>query len=304
MSRITLGIVAIAACAVSISTAAERKVFVEEFTATWCGPCEYAGQAMSLLIDNFPDQIVSVQEHVSDSYTIPWGETRASFYGVTGIPTTVFDGVTQQIGAGTTQQTYNIYLNMFNARRNMPTDVVIELGGEEVGTDTYRITARVSVEPTGQTRTMRLHVLQLLDYYPSGIRHRECLIQDGINTNLTLNPGETATFTYDFALSGPSANPNRADDLSIIAFAREQGSPWPREVFNAESMHWPFTPIGGGTPGDLDGDGDVDLSDLTLMLAAYGSCSGDASYLAAADIDESGCVELGDLTTLLANYGS
>jgi hypothetical protein len=56
-------------------------------------------------------------------------------------------------------------------------------------------------------------------------------------------------------------------------------------------------------PGDLDGDGDVDLSDLAALLAAYGTCIGDPDYNPAADIDESGCVDLTDLATLLSHYG-
>jgi hypothetical protein len=59
----------------------------------------------------------------------------------------------------------------------------------------------------------------------------------------------------------------------------------------------------GGTPGDLDGDGDVDLSDLGLLLGAFGTCDGDAGFNGAADFDQSGCIELSDLTVLLANYG-
>ncbi len=56
-------------------------------------------------------------------------------------------------------------------------------------------------------------------------------------------------------------------------------------------------------PGDLDGDGDVDLTDLAGLLAAYGTCIGDPDYNPAADIDESGCVDLTDLATLLSHYG-
>jgi len=57
-------------------------------------------------------------------------------------------------------------------------------------------------------------------------------------------------------------------------------------------------------PGDLDGDMEVDLADLASLLAAYGTCQGDAGYDSVADIDNSGCVDLADLATLLAHYGT
>ena len=56
--------------------------------------------------------------------------------------------------------------------------------------------------------------------------------------------------------------------------------------------------------GDIDGDGDVDLSDLQLLLAAYGSCDGAANYNPLADLDGDGCINLADLQLLLANYGT
>ena len=53
-------------------------------------------------------------------------------------------------------------------------------------------------------------------------------------------------------------------------------------------------------PGDLDGDGDVDLGDLATLLAQFGSVGPGFS----ADIDGDGDVDLSDLTILLANFGS
>jgi len=58
-----------------------------------------------------------------------------------------------------------------------------------------------------------------------------------------------------------------------------------------------------GIPGDVNGDGRVDLADLALLLASYGACAGDPSYNPDADLDASGCVDLADLAALLANYG-
>jgi len=55
------------------------------------------------------------------------------------------------------------------------------------------------------------------------------------------------------------------------------------------------TPIGG----DLDGDGDVDLTDLGILLSGYGCTGGHC----VGDIDGDGDTDLSDLSALLANYG-
>jgi len=55
--------------------------------------------------------------------------------------------------------------------------------------------------------------------------------------------------------------------------------------------------------GDIDGSGQVDLSDLVLLADAYGSSFGQANYLQAADFDSSQAVDLSDLVHLADYYG-
>jgi hypothetical protein len=55
--------------------------------------------------------------------------------------------------------------------------------------------------------------------------------------------------------------------------------------------------------GDIDEDGDTDLSDLAALLGAYGSTPGDANWLDNADTDDNGVIDVSDLAYVLANYG-
>lgn len=57
------------------------------------------------------------------------------------------------------------------------------------------------------------------------------------------------------------------------------------------------------TPGDVDGDGDVDHHDLLLLAGAYGSECGDSNYLPEADFNGDCKIDHEDLVALAANYG-
>jgi len=56
-------------------------------------------------------------------------------------------------------------------------------------------------------------------------------------------------------------------------------------------------------PGDIDGDGDTDHSDLGELLAAWCTQEGDPNWNPDADLDGDGHVGHGDLGILLADWG-
>jgi hypothetical protein len=61
--------------------------------------------------------------------------------------------------------------------------------------------------------------------------------------------------------------------------------------------------VAAACAGDVDGDGDTDLSDLAALLTAYGSFVGDPNYDPNADFDADNDVDLNDLAFLLGDYG-
>ena len=59
-----------------------------------------------------------------------------------------------------------------------------------------------------------------------------------------------------------------------------------------------FSPFSPPCPWDLDGDGNVFITDLLMLLMDFGTCDGSP-----ADLDGDGCVTVLDLLTLIANFG-
>lgn len=69
-------------------------------------------------------------------------------------------------------------------------------------------------------------------------------------------------------------------------------------------MFWGDGAAAPPCPGDANGDRRVDLSDLALILASFGSCVGSPGFNPGADLVPNGCVDLSDLSLLLGRFGS
>jgi len=99
----------------------------------------------------------------------------------------------------------------------------------------------------------------------------------------------------DWDYGTPYAGPTPGPDGSLYLF---QSHGW--DFQRITRLRLVPSPACGG---DIDGDGDTDLSDLGALLSAYGSFEGDPNYNPAADFDDDGDVDLTDLAWLLSDYG-
>jgi thiol-disulfide isomerase/thioredoxin len=285
----------------------DRCVLVEDFSATWCAPCVYAGLALGQLQDEYPDDIATVQEHISDNYTIPWGTARFTSYpNHAGIPNVWFDGTLQQVGAD--PQIYPVYLDLFNQRQAQPTDVTIAIGGQQTGDQTFTFQVRVCLESGGVPKPVRVYLANVLDYHPAGGTHyRDCLMEAAATEDLDLAAGQCQlverTFTFNAASWSQQA------DIRMIAWAQLPADSGVREVYQAHRAAWPFEPL---PPlydvGDLNCSGTVgfdDINPFVLYLSNFvgwqaqfagcpptvGDINGDGTY---------GQASLGDINPFVA----
>jgi thiol-disulfide isomerase/thioredoxin len=248
---------------------ADRVVLAENFTATWCGYCPSVSSGLIQVIDQNPDNIVGFQVHGSDDYTCSWGNSRLSFYGVSGFPTVYLDGWWSQVGSyGSISGNASNISNGMNACLNRPTDVVISAVGQEITGSQYKITWDVGVEAGGTAKSVRFYAVQALDVWPaSGSHYFNCVIQHQNETVLSLTPGSTQTIEQTFNLSGTSLS--NKDNVKYIAWAQDVVGSGPAQIHNVEyHEHGQLAPeiVSVGGPGS-------DYPTITEAIDSIGSMS-------------------------------
>jgi hypothetical protein len=286
-----------ACCIAADADAIQRKVLGEQFTATWCGPCQDVRQASSMLIDDYPDELVMFQAHVwNDGYDFPWTNARADFYNVSGIPDVWIDGVLNHHGdVGTVQQNYNSMNNLIQQRLALPTDIALAMYAEQVSGPTFNVRLDITVlDPNVPPWNVKVYLLPLLDHYPPGSPYyRNCPMQAAYETSVGVTGGETTTVEHQFTFDSTSwANQS---DIRVAAWCTKD-LPGPIFVYNAEMMSWPF-PAPPNCPADTNGDGVVDVLDLLDVLAVWGATGGPQ------DINGDGIVNVLDLLEVLGAWG-
>lgn len=238
--------------------AAERTVLCEEFTSIWCHGCGYAGPALSLLADVYAGSLAFVQYHVNDEHASPGSEARWAFYAGQFTPTAVFDGTDRVVGSvADVDQQYTLYrTHHFLPARAVPTDVTLALRAVHLGGQTYRVHADVGLKPGGTAKTVRVHIVQVLDHWPaSRPYHRNGFKQAVPPQDVVLAPGLVQTVTDELTLDAESAA--APADVKLVAWAEAPRAAYPAEVYQAAVRGWPLA----SEPGDADGDGVADAAD-------------------------------------------
>lgn len=130
-------------------------VILEIATGTWCPYCPGSAMGADDLIENGHDVAV-IEYHSGDDYQNTYATSRINYYGITGFPTAVFDGVSQVVGGSSNQSMYPQYLPHYENRKNTPSSFTIDVEGYHYGLTEYH--ADITVEKVASTSSENMVV--------------------------------------------------------------------------------------------------------------------------------------------------
>ena len=154
-----------ATCAITVKNYPKgNAILLEDFTATWCGPCFVGMKNIHKQMEGFGDRVILVCHHLNDDFAISHSNTLAGFYGVQYIPYSMLDRTPGIVGKEVLFSTSSISKAILDKRLAQPTNVTINL------TTSYdEGTKEIKVKAEGE----------LLEDYPKA-KLNVYLIQDGI----------------------------------------------------------------------------------------------------------------------------
>lgn len=114
--------------AVNTWTTAKQNVLLEIGTGGWCQYCPGAAMAA----DEFEAgdyNVAIIENHNGDPYATDTSNGRNSYYGISGYPTGIFDGLLSYVGGSNTTSVFPSYLPLYNQRVGVKTPISLALYG-------------------------------------------------------------------------------------------------------------------------------------------------------------------------------
>jgi hypothetical protein len=206
-------------------------VALEIGTGTWCQYCPGAAMGADDLLEN-GKFVAVIENHNGDSYANNYSNARNTYYGITGYPTAVFDGVLKVVGGNHTQSMYNTYLPKYNTRIAKLADLTLEMEVTNTGLD-YTAVITITKVGTITASDLKLHLavtqsnIQIAWQGQTHLEHvNRLMVPDQNGTPISFTSGDVQVVTLNWTMN--SAWP--IEDCEFIPFVQGQGG---KEVFNA-----------------------------------------------------------------------
>lgn len=209
-------------------------VVIEIATGTWCGYCPGAAMGADDMVHN-GHKVAILENHDGDAFSNPYSDSRNSYYGVGGFPSTWFDGKDHIRGGNATMSMYSSYLNKYNARMAEKTSFDIDMSFTHTGLD-YDVEVTIKrVAPYGNLTNLVAHLAITESRIPKNWHNNltevnfvnQLMVPNQNGTLLDFSNQDSITLNLSFSASG---NWN-IDECEMVAFIQDLSS---KEILNGD----------------------------------------------------------------------
>ncbi len=228
-------------------------VILEIGTGIGCPYCPGAAMGADDLIAN-GKPVAAIEYHnynSSDPFNTPDAAARTSYYGISGYPTAVFDGLESYVGGSNTQSLYSAYLPYVEEREG----VKVGIGIQFTTTVTNRgyhvdVTVMKYAPIVGSNFVLHFVVTESdIQYNWQGQTKldfvQRLMLPDANGTAIDLANNSTINVSYDFDI-GEDWNP---DNLEVVAFVQNL---YNKEIVNGHKEMLQYVGIGENSITDID----------------------------------------------------
>ena len=305
-----------------------KKVLVDDFTGLDCPYCGYASLAVSDMLDEFPETLISAQWHL-ENFTPDYSdfddciynglagecfETRASYYGwdtINAVPIEAFNGLEVITGANSQLEAYNGYVPVYQSIVDQATPYNIDINGlkDSLYVD-YEVTITMDTDMANDNQYVHIFIaednIMSVWWIFGDVDHNARNVVRKWDSVLNLDisqEGDSQTFSGSFTIDDSAWNP---DSIKVIALVQNSST---KEVFQVEQMNINnFDSDQDGiigsedncpglyNPGqeDMDNDQLGDVCDIcdNANIWVSGNINGEV------DVDQSYTIDIFDLLTL------
>ena len=243
--------------AVENASRSGKKVLIDDFTGLDCPYCGYASLAVSDMLDEFPETLISAQWHLSNftpddsdfddciNNTDESGDCftpRADLYGwdtINAVPIEAINGVNVFTGANSEASAYDTYLPAYENIVNQHTPYEIAINGslDSIYVE-YEIT--VTMDSNFSSENQQIHTFIVEDNIMSvwwifdDVNHNARNVVRIIDFIEDINidqAGESQTFTSSFEIDNNAWN---SDSIKIISVVQNSAT---SEIFQAYQIN-------------------------------------------------------------------
>ena len=186
-------------------TTPRNMVMTEIGTGTWCTYCPGAAMGAEDMIEaGFNTAIVEYHAYQGDPFENTFSLARVVYYGISGFPTAVFDGVLQSVGGNHNTSMFSTYQPLYQTRAGLKSAFSVGITGSHVG-DSLHVQVQVTKNAPIIYQDMVLHLALTESNISFSWQDQDHLsfverimAPDEIGAQLDFASGDLQIFNFDF----------------------------------------------------------------------------------------------------------